>query len=133
MGIAERKPRFVRIALASIAIASACARTQSPRSPLGAHPATHGMASFYSDALRGRRTASGERYDPDALTCAHRTLAFGTRVEVIVKRTGASAVCRINDRGPYVGGRIIDVSHAMARRLGISEGGIAEVDLRVVD
>jgi rare lipoprotein A len=104
--------------------AAACASSATSR----------GVASCYGrDALRGLKTANGERYDPDLLTCAHRSLPFGTRIEVTVRRTGAAAVCRVNDRGPFVAGRIIDLSYAMAKRLGIVEAGIAEVDLRVLD
>lgn len=88
-----------------------------------------GLASYYHDALIGRRTANGERYDPTRLTCAHRSLSFGTRVSVTVRRTGARAVCRVNDRGPYVKGRIIDLSRAMARELGIEHVGVAEVEI----
>jgi rare lipoprotein A len=126
--------RALAIALAIVSsLFNACARTPARPGRLPAGSASSGMASFYSDALKGRKTASGERYDPEQMTCAHRSLAIGTRVEVVVRKTGASAVCRINDRGPYVNGRIIDLSRAMARRLGIIPAGVVEVDLRVVD
>jgi rare lipoprotein A len=86
-----------------------------------------GQASWYGPGFHGRRTASGEIFDTRAMTAAHRTLPFGTRVRVTNRKTGRSAVVRINDRGPYAHGRIIDLSHASARALGIS--GIAPVEL----
>ena len=85
-----------------------------------------GLASVYS----GGRTASGEHMDSGAMTAAHRTLPFGTRVAVVNNHTGRSVVVRINDRGPFVGGRVIDLSPAAARAIGVS--GLAPVSLRVV-
>jgi len=89
-----------------------------------------GIASFYSDALAGRPTASGEPYDPSADTCAHRELPFGTAVEVERLGTAARAQCRVNDRGPFHEDRVIDLSRSVAERLEID--GIAKVALRVV-
>jgi rare lipoprotein A len=82
-----------------------------------------GIASVYS----GGGTASGERMNPSALTAAHPSLPFGTRVRVTNRRTGRSVVVRINDRGPFVKGRVIDLSPAAARAIGV--GGIAQVSL----
>jgi rare lipoprotein A len=90
-------------------------------------PAQEGKASWYGPGFHGRRTANGEIFNARALTAAHRTLPFGTRVRVVNKRTGHSVVVRINDRGPYARGRIIDLSRASAEALGIS--GVAEVAL----
>jgi len=87
-----------------------------------------GIATIYS--YRGSKTASGETAQPDKLTAAHRTLPFGTMVRVTNKRNGHSVVVRINDRGPYGRGRIIDVTPAAAQRLGFS--GIVPVSLDVV-
>ena len=87
-----------------------------------------GIASFYS--YTGHRTASGERLNPHDLTAAHRSLPFGTRVLVTNARNGHSVVVRINDRGPFVRGRVIDVTPAGARALGFS--GLAPVTLTVV-
>jgi rare lipoprotein A len=86
-----------------------------------------GIASVYSD----QRTASGEQMRPDTMTAAHRTLPFGTQVTVFNRRNGRSAVVRINDRGPFVRGRVIDLSAAAARALGID--GLASVSLTVGD
>jgi rare lipoprotein A len=90
--------------------------------------AQSGIASVY--AYNGGRTASGERMTNGALTAAHRTLPFGTMVRVTNARTGRSVVVRINDRGPFVRGRVIDLSPAAARELGFS--GVANVTLDVV-
>jgi rare lipoprotein A len=90
-----------------------------------------GDASYYSDRLEGNTTANGERYDPEALTAAHRTLRFGTRVEVR-RSNGARVVVCINDRGPFVSGRVIDLSRAAAESLGIIRAGVAPVALRVI-
>ncbi|MGC1779914.1 MAG: septal ring lytic transglycosylase RlpA family protein [Xanthobacteraceae bacterium] len=90
--------------------------------------AQSGVASIY--AYSGGRTASGERASPGALTAAHRTLPFGTLVRVTNKRNGHSVVVRINDRGPFVRGRVIDVTPAAAHALGFS--GLTQVSLDVV-
>ncbi len=86
-----------------------------------------GVASWYGARFAGRKTASGERFDPSEYTAAHRTLPFGTRVRVVNKKTGQSVVVRINDRGPYAHGRVIDLSRASAQAIGIS--GVGSVEL----
>lgn len=91
-----------------------------------------GDASYYADKFIGRTTASGEAYDPDAMTAAHRSLPFGTRVRVTRLSTGESVVVRINDRGPFVRGRIIDLSHAAARELAMLREGVVPVMIEVV-
>ncbi|MBJ7437952.1 MAG: septal ring lytic transglycosylase RlpA family protein [Sphingopyxis sp.] len=78
-----------------------------------------GMASYYGNELAGNRTASGERFNPSQLTAAHRSLPFGSRVRVTNTANGDSVVVRINDRGPFSHGRVIDVSHAAAREIGM--------------
>ena len=90
-----------------------------------------GLASYYSDSLAGNTTANGERYDPGALTAAHRTLRFGTRVRV-ERDDGAGVEVCVNDRGPFVSGRVIDLSRAAADALGMIRAGVVEVTLRVV-
>ena len=89
------------------------------------------MASYYHDSLAGRLTANGERYNPAAATCAHRTHPMGTRVSVTVLSSGRRAECRVNDRGPYAKGRILDVSSSLADRLGFRRQGVARVRLVV--
>jgi len=91
--------------------------------------ASDGLASFYR---HGTRTASGERFDPRELTAAHRTLPFGTRVRVTNVATGRSVTVRVNDRGPFINGRVIDVSHSAAESLGMVGQGVAKVKLDVV-
>ena len=91
-----------------------------------------GEASYYADSLQGNKTASGEPYDKNALTAAHRTLSFGTRVKVTYPKTGKSVVVTINDRGPHVKGRIIDLSGAAADQLGLKQDGHGEVTVEVL-
>lgn len=91
-----------------------------------------GEASWYGKQFAGRRTASGERFDPAELTAAHRTLPFGTKVRVTNARNGDSVVVRINDRGPYAHNRVIDLSHAAAREIGIVGAGRGEVELALL-
>ncbi|WP_438865675.1 septal ring lytic transglycosylase RlpA family protein [Ramlibacter tataouinensis] len=98
-----------------------------PRSP-GAEFAS-GKASWYGPGFDGRRTASGERFDMSALTAAHRTLPFGTRVRVRNTRNGREVIVRINDRGPYIRDRIIDLSKAAAAALDLLQAGEAPVVL----
>lgn len=93
-----------------------------------------GQASWYGQRHHGRRTASGERFDQHALTAAHRSLPFGSRVKVTHLRSQRSVVVRINDRGPYGRGRIIDLSRAAAERLGMLRSGVAPVRVeRIAD
>lgn len=89
-----------------------------------------GVASFY---WQGRSTASGERFNPSAMTAAHRSLPFGTKVRVTNLKNGRSVVVRINDRGPFVRGRVIDVSKAAASELGFTGSGVTRVSLAVMN
>jgi rare lipoprotein A len=91
--------------------------------------ASHGLASFYTE---GTQTANGERFDTHELTAAHRTLPFGTRLRVTNVATGRSVTVRVNDRGPFVPGRDVDVSYSAAETLGMVGRGIAKVKLDVV-
>lgn len=91
-----------------------------------------GMATWYGKRFHGRRTASGERYDMHALTAAHRTLPLGACVRVTAFGGARSVVVRINDRGPFVRGRIIDLSYAAAQALGLGSAGKAQVTLERV-
>jgi rare lipoprotein A len=92
-----------------------------------------GQASWYGPGFFGGRTASGEVLRPGTLTAAHRSLAFGTKVRVTNLYNGRSTVVRINDRGPFSGGRIIDLAHGAAQVLGLTASGVADVKLEVVD
>lgn len=92
-----------------------------------------GQASWYGPGFYGNRTANGEIYRPGTMTAAHRSLPFGTRVRVTNLINGKNAVVRINDRGPYVYGRIIDLGEGAAKYLGVSSTGLAPVRLEVLN
>jgi rare lipoprotein A len=91
-----------------------------------------GIASWYGEPYHGRRTASGEVYDMHQISAAHRTLPFGTVVRVTRRDTGQAVEVRINDRGPFIAGRIIDLSYGAARRIGLDVDGIAPVKVEVL-
>jgi rare lipoprotein A len=88
-----------------------------------------GWASYYRS---GKVTASGERFNPGGMTAAHRTLPFGTKVRVTNMRTGKAVVVRINDRGPFIRGRIIDLAYGAARTMGLVRSGLAKVRLEIL-
>ncbi len=92
-----------------------------------------GTASYYGKRFHGRRTASGEAFDMFGMTAAHRTLPFGTRLRVTNPRTGASVVVRVNDRGPFSGNRLIDLSRAAAQQIGLIQRGHGRVELARID
>jgi rare lipoprotein A len=115
---------------------SARVASVKPRAPFAprkdaaeTHTASQGLASFYTE---GARTANGEKFDPHELTAAHPTLPFGTRLRVTNVATGRSVTVRVNDRGPYVPGRVVDVSYSAADALGMVGRGVAKVKLDVV-
>jgi rare lipoprotein A len=87
------------------------------------------LASWYGHPYHGRTTANGETYNMNAMTAAHPSLPFGTKVRVCSKKTGRCAVVRINDRGPFVHGRSIDLSKAAAQRIGVYSEGVGEVSI----
>jgi len=97
--------------------------------PTEANDSSIGVASFYSE---GTKTASGEAFNPQELTAAHPSLPFGTRLRVTDVSTGRSVIVRVNDRGPFVHGRAVDVSYSAAASLGMIERGTAKVKLDVV-
>jgi rare lipoprotein A len=90
-------------------------------------PAGIVKASWYGPGLRGRKTASGERFDPNQMTAASKTLPIGSVVHVTNVENGRSVIVRINDRGPYVRGRSLDLSHGAARKIGLTRKGVAHV------
>ena len=102
------------------------ARRQAP----GATTASHGVASFYTE---GTKTANGEKFNTMDMTAAHPTLPFGTKLRVTNATTGQAVTVRVNDRGPFVQGRVVDVSYAAADALGMVGKGLAKVKLDVVD
>jgi rare lipoprotein A len=92
----------------------------------------NGKVSWYGPGFHGRRTANGEIFDTNEMTMAHRSLAFGSKVRVTNLDNGRSIVVRVNDRGPYVGGRIGDLSHAAASRLGFVEDGVVRARIELI-
>jgi len=121
------------LAVALGSAASGCARsgTAEPAAPQAGSP-QKGLATYYADSLAGNKTASGERYDPGALTAAHRSLPFGTVVDV-TRSDGRSVRVRINDRGPFAGKkRIIDLSRRAAEEIGMIRDGVVAVTIAVV-
>lgn len=124
------------VVLAAIIGLAACGRGR-----VAVDPADHageplrvesGRATFYADRFQGRKTASGERYDREALTAAHRTLPFGSVVRVINLENERSVLVRINDRGPFSRRRVIDVSRAAAKKLGMIRDGVVKVRVEVL-
>jgi len=92
----------------------------------------YGLASYYGGEFHGRKTASGEAYDQGKLTCAHRDLPFGTRVKVTNVENKKSVIVRVNDRGPWVSGRVIDLSYAAAKEIGMIQKGVVKVKIEVL-
>ena len=130
-----RDPRLPLVAAVwALALLAGCSRAvvSTPPVPPAAGAEEVGFASWYGAPHHGRRTASGEVYDMHQLTAAHRTMPFGTRLLVTNRDTSQSAEVRVNDRGPFVEGRILDVSYAAARQLGAVGPGIIPVRVRVI-
>jgi len=109
-------------------------RTQKSENSSGNYslPESRGFASYYAYQFHGKKTASGEFYDMNDLTAAHRTLPFGSKVQVRNMKNNRSVIVRINDRGPFVDGRIIDLSKAAAEQLDMISDGIIEVELIII-
>jgi rare lipoprotein A len=116
--------------LTTLAACSSAPRATAP--PPGDGRPERGLASWYGEPYHGRRTASGEIYDMNRMTAAHRTLPFGAVVRVRREDTGVSVQVRITDRGPFVSGRIIDLSRAAAEKLDMLEAGVVAVEVTVV-
>jgi rare lipoprotein A len=132
MTLARRQIVFAAPALAAPWAAARAEEIAEPPEPktLLERIVARGQASFYGRGLQGRRTASGERFDRKAMTAAHPTLPFGTLVQVENLITGRSVVVRINDRGPFARGRIIDLSEAAGSLIGLR--GVGPVQIRPV-
>jgi rare lipoprotein A len=137
--------RALVLALAVATLAGCGATTPRPERPSTNEPGSpetrpsssvgrtqDGKATWYGGKFHGRKTASGERYNQNAFTAAHRTLPFGTRVRVTNTRNGRTVQVRINDRGPYGGRAIIDLSRAAARDLDMIQAGIVPVHLEIL-
>ena len=131
--IAEAPSESDTAEAAEAQIDSAPAEVVEPEAPAATRSLGSGIASYYGAELAGNPTASGERFDPSDLTAAHRTLPFGTRLEVMNVRTGASVVVRVNDRGPFHGARVLDLSHEAARQIGLDRAGTGRVEIAAVE
>lgn len=121
----------MRLTLLSAILAFMILPTDLQTKPRTGHTET-GVASYYHDRFQGRKTANGERFDQNTLSAAHKTLPFGTVVRVTRPDTGNSVVVRINDRGPFVKGRVIDLSREAARELGMIQKGLVPVKVEVL-
>ncbi|MDL0441204.1 septal ring lytic transglycosylase RlpA family protein [Stutzerimonas frequens] len=131
-----RMPRLVTL-LTLILLAAGCAErqpTQPPQAPASTQErfTQSGKASYYARMHHGQRTANGETHDQNALVAAHRSLPFGTRVRVTNQQNGKQVIVRINDRGPFRRGRIIDVSRAAAAQLDMLERGVVRVRIETL-
>jgi rare lipoprotein A len=126
----------VPVAVAATALPAAAEAAETAAEPKDVPPLAHDAqvveASYYGDAFAGRPTASGEIFDPELLTAAHKTLPLGTIVQVTEALSGKSVTVRINDRGPFHGDRAIDLSEAAARQIGMLASGTGKVALRVL-
>ena len=126
----------VPVAVAATALPTAAEAAETVAEPVDVPPLAHDTevveASYYGDEFAGRPTASGEIFDPELLTAAHKTLPLGTIVQVTEALSGKSVTVRINDRGPFHGDRAIDLSEAAARRIGMLASGTGKVALRVL-
>jgi rare lipoprotein A len=131
--VAFAAPAFVSAQSAAPAAPAPAIAPAAPAAPAKAGDASlNGKLAWYGRKFAGRRTASGERYNPDALTMAHKTLPFGTMVKVTNPRNGKSVTLRVNDRGPTQPDRVGDVSLAAARALGMVRAGVIDAELQVV-
>lgn len=120
--------------LTKAAVVAALLAFSAPVSNLPAYADTtiNGIASWYGPGFNGRKTASGEIFNTSQMTAAHKTLPFGTSVRVTNLQNGRSVVVRINDRGPYHGSRVIDLSHAAAVKIAMIQDGTAQVKIEVL-
>ncbi len=130
--------RSLAVVVIAAGLLGACASSSGSDRQLAYAPSARvassqvGTASWYGDKFHGRRTASGERYNMHALTAAHRSLPFGTKVRVINLENNHRVIVTINDRGPFVKGRVIDVSKRAADMLGMRRAGVASVRIEVL-
>lgn len=123
--------QFCTVVIALV-LSAACSWVPKGEAQLDVGLKDRGFASWYGEQFHGKQAANGELFDMEALTAAHRTLPLGSMVRVVNLANGKHVHVRINDRGPYVNGRILDLSHAAAAHLGMLEGGLSVVQLEVV-
>jgi len=127
VAVPQAEPKKVRVA--SLSPDAFISKEPEPDSPAVKGKPSYGLASYY---WQGKKTANGERFNAQDMTAAHRTLPFGTRVRVTSLETGRSVTVRINDRGPFIRGRNVDLSRAAAQSLGMLDRGVTKVKLDVL-
>lgn len=127
--------RWLALGLCALALLILAACGSAPKSGGGAARghSESGQASYYGNEFQGRKTANGERFDQSGLTAAHRTLPFGTRVRVTNTQNGKSVTVRVNDRGPFVKGRVIDLSSSAFKAIASLNAGVVPVRIQVID
>ncbi len=140
MGFWNSKYLFLSMGL--VFVLSACGRSMSKAPVVPPHPVSfneaellheeEGYASWYGPGFYGRKTASGQRFTKHKLTCAHRKLPFGTRLHVTNLQNGKSIEVIVNDRGPFIKGRVVDLSYAAAKEIGLIKAGAAPVKVKQV-
>ena len=132
------RPLLLATAVAALAACAAAEPPAFPVQPMAEEKPPEkvfeqtGKASYYGEWHQGKPTASGEKFDMNALTAAHKTLPFGTKVKVTNLENGRSVTVRITDRGPFVKGRVIDLSLAAAKKIDMVKAGVAKVEIRRV-
>lgn len=122
---------LMMVMVLEVLLLTACASQPKPK-PKERYQET-GLASYYAHRFHGRRTASGETYNENHLTAAHRRLPFGTRLKVTNLTNGREVYVRVNDRGPFIKGRIIDLSYAAAQELKMIREGVVKVSVEIID
>lgn len=126
--------RWLAAGLCTLALLVAgCSSTPKVGAAVPSGHSESGQASYYGNEFHGRKTANGERFDQAKLTAAHRTLPFGTRVKVTNTQSGKSVTVRVNDRGPFVKGRIIDLSSSAFKNIASLNAGVVPVRIQVID
>lgn len=131
----EHPARWLAAGLCTLALLmlAACSSAAKSGGGVASGHSESGQASYYGNEFHGRKTASGERFDQAKLTAAHRTLPFGTRLKVTNTQNGRSVEVRVNDRGPFVKGRIIDLSSSAFKTIASLNAGVTPVRIQVVD
>lgn len=134
MKIYQRNFNKILICFLGLVLSAAAPKICRPEPSAAKKPVYEavGLASYYGRRFHGRKTANGERFDMHAMTAAHRGLKFGSRVVVTNLKNGRKVEVRINDRGPYIKGRIIDLSYAAAKKLGMLSQGVAKVKISAI-
>ena len=122
--------KIISVLIVLVVLSSSCHRKRVPSSSVEVSGSETGMASFYAESYNGKKTANGEIYRSSALTAAHKTLPFGTKVKVTNLANGKTVKVRVNDRGPFIAGRIIDLTRKAAKKIDMVNAGVVKVKIR---